>query len=254
MPNPAQPRRDFDESSLHELAASIREYGVIEPVLVRRDGETYVLVAGERRVRAARIAGMRTVPAILREDPDRDMLSLALIENIQREDLSPVEEAEAYRKLMDELGLTQEGVAERVGKSRAAVANALRLLQLRPEIRADISTGKITAGHARAILSVDSGDEQIALWKAIKAGNLTVRHAEAEARERTKRAPRTSIRRRVAVDPNVADLEERLRQRLGTQVKIHLAGKGGRVEVNFFNHADLNRLVELMGVADDGGF
>jgi ParB family chromosome partitioning protein len=239
--------------ALEELARSIKRYGVIEPVIVRRAGEHYELVAGERRVMAARRAGLTTIPAIERDGSGEDMLALALIENIQRENLNPIEEALAYRRLQGEFGLTQEEIAERVGRTRVFVANTLRLLQLPDEIREDVSRGTLTAGHARAILAVESAEGRRELWRRIVDGKLTVRGAEALAREDKPEPPTPRPKRRrsrTPVSPEVRDLEERLRERLGAQVRVVQQGRGGRLEVSFYDLTDLQRLLEILGVAD----
>jgi len=253
-PNPEQPRRTFDPEAIDDLADSIREYGVLEPVLVTRNGDRYVLVAGERRVIASRHAGMETIPAIEREGDAEEMLAIAVIENVQREDLNAIEEAHAYRRLQDEFGLTQEEISGRVGKSRVTVANTLRLLQLPREIQDDVSRGTLSAGHARAILSVDDPTERERLWKTIKDQQLNVRAAEDSARKITGPSGRKKKQGRATSgrqDPHLLHLEDRLRQRLGTQVHIVTQPRGGRIEIGYFGSEDLERLLELMGVGED---
>lgn len=253
-PNPEQPRREMSPEALDDLARSITRYGVIEPVVVRRVGDRYQLVAGERRVMASRRAGLATIPAIEREDhAGEDLLALALIENIQRENLNPIEEALAYRRLRDEFTLTQEEIAERVGRTRVFVANTLRLLQLPDEIRDDVSRGTITAGHARAVLAAEGPEAQHELWRQIVEGNLTVRAAESLAREAKPTPSEPKPRRRKGrpqASPEARDLEDRLRERLGTQVRVVQQGRGGRLELAFYDLTDLQRLLEILGVSD----
>lgn len=241
--------------ALDELARSIARYGVIEPIVVRPVADGYQLVAGERRVMAARRAGLEFIPAVERDGTSEDMLAVALIENIQRENLNPIEEALAYKRLADEFSLTQEEIAERVGRSRVFVANTLRLLQLPEEIRKDVSRGTVTAGHARAILAVESEEAQRALWQRIVADKLTVRAAEAVAREArpptSTERPKAPRKRRAPVSPEVQDLEERLRDRLGTQVRLVPQGRGGRLEVTYYDPTDLQRLLEILGVTEN---
>jgi len=222
---------------------------MIEPIVVKRDGDVYVLVAGERRVMAARSVGLEKVPAVLRDGDQEAMLSVALVENIQREDLNPVDEALAYRRLQDEFGLTQEEVAKRVAKSRVAVANALRILQLPAPILNDVSRGTITAGHARAILSVTDVPTRERLWTKIKKKHLSVRAAEEIARRLagTEKKPRRRERSQ-SKDPQVAFFEDRLRHRLGTQVRIVQQRRGGKIEIEYYGTEDLERLLDILGV------
>lgn len=251
--NPNQPRKTFDEDKLEELSDSIREHGVIEPIIVRPSGDgVYELVAGERRFRAAVNAGLRSIPAVARVLNDRQSLELALIENIQREDIKPLECAEAYRRLMDEFGLTQEQVAERVGKSRSAVANTLRLLNLPPPILESLDKGEITEGHARALLSITDAEEQLHVWQKVVKDGLSVR--ETERLSRTPRASRTSRTSKVSRatgrhghDPYLSDVEDKLRRFLGTKVSIERQGDGkGRIVVEFYDDDDLMRILELI--------
>jgi len=247
--NPEQPRKAADPEGIDELARSIEEYGILEPVIVKRESDRFVLIAGERRVTAAKRAGLETVPAIVKSLNDRDMLAVALIENIQRENLNPVDEALAYQRLRDGFTLTQEEIARRVGKSRVAVANALRLLQLDAPMLQDVSRGTLTAGHARALLAVDDETARRALWERIKADKLSVRDSEREAQSSTPKrtgAKKPAARRRT--NPQIAHLEEQLRQVLGTQVRILPKGEAGRIEVAYYTAADLERLLESMGV------
>jgi ParB family chromosome partitioning protein len=242
-PNPLQPRRRFDDDELAGLAASIREVGVLQPVVVRSaDDGAYVLVAGERRCRAARLAGLDEVPAIIRsEDDPESSLTAALIENVQREDLTPLEEAAAYQQLIDDFGLTHEGVADAVGKSRSAVSNTLRLLQLAPALQGMVERGELSAGHARALLPLD--DQAYALHIAGRAAEdgWSVRQVEDAVRMRNRKdEPRKKVpTMRPAA---IVELESRLADHLGTRVKIDYGAKGGKLVVGFTSLDDLERI------------
>lgn len=240
VPNPAQPRQGLAEAELAELAASIREHGVLQPVIVARAGAGYVLVAGERRWRAARQAGLPTIPALIKEVTPRQRLELALVENLQRQDLTPLEEAAAYQQLIAEHGLTQEQVATRVGKSRAAVANALRLLQLAPAVRAALLAGQITAGHARALLGCSDPAQQEALLAQVLAGDLSVRATEELVRRGGQRRPRAAP----APAPELAAVEQALRQALGTKVQLLRSRRGGRIVIHYYSDEELQALYE----------
>ncbi|HTV02746.1 MAG TPA: ParB/RepB/Spo0J family partition protein [Luteitalea sp.] len=248
-PNPLQPRTRFDEVRLQELAESISSSGLVQPIVVRRKGDRFEIVAGERRWRAAQIAGLLKVPVHVSDIADERLLQTALIENIQREDLNPIEEALAYKRLGDESGLTQEQIAAAVGKDRATVANHLRLLRLPDQVRARVAGGELSMGHARALLAVE--DESI-LVKAVDqviAGGLSVRATEALARKLAAPAPETDAAPAdapVEKDVHTRQAEERLRVALGTRVNIHRKGKGGRVEIEFVNEDELIRLYELL--------
>jgi ParB family chromosome partitioning protein len=238
--NPRQPRADFDESTLDELAASIRAKGVIQPLLVRpRDGG-YELVAGERRLRAAERAGLRRVPVVVREVSDAESLELAVIENVQRDDLSPLEEATAYQRLLDEFGHTQEEVAERVGKSRPAVANTLRLLRLPEPIKHELARGRLTAGHARVLLSLENTDQQLRAARQILARQMSVRDAERLA------AARRTAGRPAERDPHRQALERELAAALGTRVRIRPRGRGGRIEIEYYSNEELQGLSDRL--------
>ena len=225
VPNPQQPRTAFDAASLAELAQSIREHGLIQPLLVSRGGggATYQLIAGERRLLAAREVGLKRVPVIVKEANPQALLELALVENLQRQDLGALEEAAAFRRLVNEFGLTQEAVASRVGRSRSAVANSLRLLTLPVEIQASLAGGEITAGHARALLAIDDTTEQRRIWRQVVETGLTVRDAEALAKRGSRRKPTRTKR----LTPELAALEERLQSALGTRVVL-TKGRQGR--------------------------
>jgi ParB family transcriptional regulator, chromosome partitioning protein len=238
-PNPWQPRIDFDDEKLREMAESIREHGVVEPLLVRQREGGFELIAGERRLRAARLAGLQTVPVVVRDMNDREVLEVTLIENLQREDLSALEEAAAFVRLIEDFGATQEDVARRVGKSRPAVANTIRLLQLPQAVRDEMRSGRLSAGHARALLALESPIEQTALARdSIRLG-LSVR--QLEARIRSRRQPRTLGRARR--DLHIADVEKQLMRSLGTRVRLQARGQRGRIVIEFYSPAELERLL-----------
>ena len=241
-PNPWQPRIHFDEAKLLEMAESIREHGIVEPLVVRPREGGFELIAGERRLRAARLAGLETVPAVVREMDDREALEITLIENLQREDLSALEEAAAYVRLVEEFGATQEEVARRVGRSRPAVANTIRLLQLPEGVREEMRSGRLSAGHARALLALDSPIEQTAMARdAIRLG-LSVRQLEARIRSRMQ----PSARKRGSRDLHVADVEKQLMRTLGTRVRLHTRGQKGRIVIEFYSPRELERLLERL--------
>jgi ParB family chromosome partitioning protein len=244
-PNRFQPRQNFSDNELEELSRSIAEQGVIQPLLVRRDGDRFELIAGERRLRAAKMAGLAQVPVLVRPVGDSELLALSIIENIQRADLNPVEEAEAYRRLMDEFGLTQEQVAGRVGKSRPAVANFLRLLGLPEPIKASIVSGELSMGHARALLGAETSARQMAVWRKVVKNGLSVRETEALVR-RLKKEARAPKPARSPSDPYFSDLADRLSRRFGTRVRIQRRGKKGRLEIEFYSDNDLDRLLALL--------
>jgi len=247
-PGEQQPRNTFDAAKLQELAQSIRATGIIQPLLVRRRGGLYELVAGERRWRAAQMAGLTRVPAIVREIPDENLLELALIENIQRQELNAIEEANAYRRLIETLGLTQEEVAQRVGRDRTFITNYLRILKLPNEIQSLLEQEKLTFGHARALLGIGDPQMQRRLAQRIHKNNWSVR--ETENRIRSLNTPeRTPITPQAPqIDPNLRSAEAKLRRRFGTQVRIvaQKAGSAGRIEIEFYSNEDLTRLYDLL--------
>jgi ParB family chromosome partitioning protein len=242
-PNPLQPRTTIGPERLEELAASIRESGIVQPILVRRRGERYQIIAGERRWRAAQKLGLASVPVTVRDVPDERLLELALVENIQREELSPLEEAQAFHRLHDEFHLTQEEIARRVGRDRSTVANTVRLLRLPRELRDLVGAGRLDAGHARAILALERADEQIALGREAAQKGLSVR--EVERRVALRRAPRTT-RGAGRKDANTRAAEEKLRAALGTRVQISRKGRAGTLRIAFASEAELNRLYEAL--------
>jgi len=240
-PNPRQPRANFDATALAELAASIRAKGVLQPLLVRPSSQGgYELIAGERRLRAAESAGLETVPVVVRESSDDESLEIALIENIQRDDLSPLEEAAAYQRLIEEFGHTQDEIAERVGKSRPAIANAIRLLRLPESVRREITRGRLTAGHARTLLSLDNADAQLRAARQILARQMSVRDAE------TTIARRKDGGRQPARDPHRQALERELALALGTRVRIRPRGRGGRIEIEYYSNEELQGLSDRL--------
>lgn len=248
-PNRYQPRQTMDDASLHELAESIREHGVLQPVVVRRSEQGYELIAGERRFRASQLAGLARVPACVRDYTDEQALEVALVENLQREDISALEAARAYRRLSDEFGLTQEQIAAKVGKSRSAVANTMRLLQLSPREQRRLEAGEITEGHARALLAT-APEQRERMLEEILQGRSSVREAEEMARGG--RASETGAgekpERRRAADANLSAVEGRLREWLGTRVLIQRRGSKGAISIEFYSDEDLERLVRLLGV------
>lgn len=239
-PNKAQPRKSFDEASLKELSDSIREKGVIEPLIVRRGVEGYELVAGERRWRASRMAGLNEVPAVIIDATDEESLELAIIENIQREDLNAIEEAEAYRSLMG-FGLSQEDVAKKVGKERATVANYLRLLKLPPEVKEELVKGSITMGHARALLSIEGHAAQTELCRTIITKGLSVREAEALANRDGKGAEKALNKSR-----EHSPIEDELRDIFGTKVSFKEKKGRGSVEISFYSADERERIIDLL--------
>jgi ParB family chromosome partitioning protein len=250
MPNPHQPRMQFDPAGLKELAASIREHGVIQPLIVARSRPTdpapYQIIAGERRWRAAQLAGLADVPVIVKEASEIQMLELALVENLQRTDLSPLEAAEAYRALMEEFGLSQQQVAERVGKSRAAVANTVRLLKLPEPVRALLAGGSLSEGHARALLALTESEALVRAAEQVVARDLTVRQTEELVRRLAAANPH-SLEPEPPADPDGAytrRLEEAFRSALGTKVRLTRGRNGGQLVISFFSDEELNALFE----------
>lgn len=254
-PSPLQPRKDFTPEALQELADSIREQGIVQPLIVRLVNGAYELIAGERRWRAAQLAGLTEAPVVERAATDREVLELALIENLQRENLNAIEEALGYSQLGEQFRLTQEEIAKKVGKSRAAVANALRLLRLPPVVQSAVREGKLSVGHAKVILGLADAALQQSAAARVLAGNLTVRQTEqlvaklsgADGEQRTTNNEQRTVPR----DPHVADLEHKLIERLGTKVAVHYKAGKGSVEVKFFSDDELNRVLEILGVSMD---
>ncbi|MBU0983681.1 MAG: ParB/RepB/Spo0J family partition protein [candidate division Zixibacteria bacterium] len=241
-PNPMQPRREFDQEKLQELAGSLKHDGVMQPLVVRKNGAGYTIVAGERRFRAASLAGLSEVPVVVIDEvDDTRMLELALVENIHREDLNPLELAEAYRRLMDQCGLTQNEMAGRVGKSRASVANHVRLLTLPDSIKKLLRDGHLTEGHARAILALPSEAQMLEMADRIVSGTMSVRQVEQATGGRRKKR-RLTIKRK---NPIIVDMESHLKRLLGTSVKVTPGLKAGKIEIEFYGDDDLDRLWQL---------
>lgn len=247
QPSPFQPRRVFDPAHLEELAASIRESGVLQPLIVRKVGAHHELIAGERRWRASRQAGLTQVPVIVRQAGDLEAMELALVENLQRADLNPIEEAEGYARLMDTFQLTQEQVAQKVGKSRAAVANALRLRGLAPETRDLLSAGKLSTGHAKALLGLTTAAQQEATARIVVRDDLSVRATEKLVASLLDPRP-AKPKKGKAGSADWRDLEQRLQRSLGTKVKLVGTAAKGHIEVEYFTEADLDRLLAQFGV------
>lgn len=247
VPSPLQPRKTFRPEELAEMVDSIKERGIIQPLIVRLVNGKYELIAGERRWRAAGEAGLEKLPVIVREASNRDVLELALIENLQRADLSPIEEAEAYARLMKEFTLTQEQVAQQVGKGRAVVANAVRLLTLPAPIRAWIGTGDLSVGHAKVLLGLSRAEEQLLAAERIRKENLTVRATERLVESMRAGSKHATKRKAAATSKAVfADLEKRLQQHVGTRVRIVGKADAGKIEIQYFSPADLERILQLL--------
>lgn len=241
-PNPRQPRKDFDDKSLRDLSASMSQSGVLQPVVVRRLGSGYQLIVGERRWRAAKLAGLTRIPAVVREASDAQSLELALVENLLREDLNPIEEAEGYQRLLAEFGWTQEELAQRVARDRSSIANCLRLLKLPDLIQADLRAGRLTMGHARALLSLASPGEQLKLREEILAHSWSVRATEQGVQAKRVRPTRRQLRR----SPELTAVEDVLRGVLATRVRLIGNERAGRIEIVYSSREELDRLAELI--------
>jgi ParB family transcriptional regulator, chromosome partitioning protein len=242
-PNPFQPRTSMDEARIDELARSIRAHGIIQPIVVRKTAAGYQIVAGERRWRASQRAGLLKVPVVVRDTPDEQLLAAALIENIQREDLNPLEEAVAYRRLIDELRLTQEQIAEAVGKDRSSVANIVRLLKLPHEMRESVASGALAMGHARALLGLPDEASQLRVGREVVAKQLSVRETEVLVKKTLQPAPE---RQEPEKDVHTRAAEDKLRFALGTRVRITRKGKAGKIEIDFGTEDELQRLYEQL--------
>jgi ParB family transcriptional regulator, chromosome partitioning protein len=248
VPNRSQPRKHFDESRLQELAESIKEKGILEPLIVRRVDGGYELIVGERRWRAAQKAGLKEVPVLVKEIEGREALEVSLIENLQREDLNPIEEAEAFKRLTEEFEIGQGELAARIGKDRTTIANTLRLLKLPTEVRNQLIQNRITSGHARAILSLETRERQKELCALIIQRGLSVREAEAMAKrwsEKPKRAV-TPAKERSDLESQLNSLQDSLRRHLGTKVHITQKGKKGKIEIEYYSFEDLERIIEAI--------
>jgi ParB family chromosome partitioning protein len=255
LPGAMQPRNGFDDDSLNELAESIRENGIMQPLIVRPHEGSYELIAGERRWRASQIAGLARVPIVIRDVDDRTALELALVENLQRENLDPIEEAKGYAQLVDQFDLTQEEIAAKVGKNRATVANALRLIKLPAEVQTYVRDGLLSSGHAKVILGLKHAKDQIAAARRVIKKELSVRQTEellgALGQSTPDKTKRGSARKRSTTDAHILDLESKLRERLGTKVSLRYRKGKGSVDIKFFNDEDLQRILESLGIKAD---
>jgi len=246
-PNREQPRKNFDEDALQELADSIKQFGLLQPILVQDRKEYYEIIAGERRWRAAKLAGLKEVPVIIRNYTEQEIVEISLIENIQREDLNPIEEAQAYKRLLTEFNLKQDEVAERVSKSRAAVTNSIRLLKLSDEVQQMVIDEMITTGHARALLAIEDPEEQYSIAQKIFDEKLSVRDVEKLMKNMSKPA-KTKKQDDKTMQAIYQDIEEKLKQKLSTKVTVSSKGDGaGKIEIEFYSHDDLDRLIDMMG-------
>ncbi|MFH1457659.1 MAG: ParB/RepB/Spo0J family partition protein [Candidatus Omnitrophota bacterium] len=244
-PNPFQPREDFDNQSIEELAQSIKEKGVIQPLLVRRKADFYELIAGERRLRAAKLLNLNELPVIVKDVEDKDSLELALIENIQRQGLNPIEEARAYQHLMDKFQVTQEKISDAIGKSRSGIANTLRLLKLPQEIQEELKKGRISYAHGRTLLEIEDANQQRKLAQMVIANGLSVRELENLIKSRRIKGAKRRMGPSVH-DPLVAALEEELQHILATKVRISKRKKRGHIQIEFYSHEDLERIVKVL--------
>ncbi len=240
--NKNQPRRYFDDQALQELADSIKEHGIVQPIIVRKLEDSYQIVAGERRWRAARIAGLKAVPVIIKDYTNTQVMEIALIENLQRQDLNSIEEAVAYKSLIEEHDMTQEQISERIGKSRSAIANTMRLLNLPEIIRKMIIEGKISAGHARALLAIEDKKRQLEIAQKIIDQQLNVRDVEKLAAQKEELEPKKEIKK----DVEIIELEERLKKALATKVNIIHKKSKGKIEIEYYSNDDLDRILELL--------
>src|SRR4030043_1287401 len=248
IPNRSQPRKHFDESKLQELAESIKEKGILEPLIVRRMDQGYEMIGGERRWRAAQKAGLKEVPIVVKEVEGREALEISLIENLQREDLNPIEAAEAFKHLIEEFDISQEDLSKRMGKDRTTITNTLRLLKLPMEVRNQLLQNRITSGHARAILSLESKEKQKELCALIIKKGLSVREAEAIAKRWSEKPKKsiTPVKKRGDLESQLSSLQDSLRKYLGTKVHITQKGKRGKIEIEYYSYEDLERIVEAI--------
>ena len=244
QPNPHQPRKKFKEAELAELAESIRAHGVIQPLILRGNGEGYTLIAGERRLQAAKLAGLSAVPAVTREADDQALVEIALVENVQRSDLSPLEAAEAYRQLQQDFGLAHKEIAKRVGKSRVAVTNTLALLELSQKVKQALVDGLISEGHGRALKGLESEKAQNAALQSVISNGLSVRQTEDLVRKLLGR--KTKSKKKARLSPELVSLQDRLREALGTKVSVQPSGKGGRISLHYYSDEELNALIEKL--------
>jgi len=248
IPNRSQPRKHFDESKIQELAWSIKEKGILEPLIVRRADQGYELIVGERRWRAAQKAGLKEVPVLVKEVEGREALEISLIENLQREDLNPIEAAEAFKHLIEEFDISQEDLSKRMGKDRTTITNTLRLLKLPLEVRNQLLQNRITSGHARAILSLENKEKQKELCALIIKKGLSVREAEVIAKRWSEKPKKsiTPVKKRGDLESQLSSLQDSLRKYLGTKVLITQKDKKGKIEIEYYSHEDLERIVEAI--------
>lgn len=251
--NPKQPRKLFDPERLEELAASIREHGVVQPIVVRPKGKGYEIVAGERRWRAAQLAGLREIPALVREFSEAETMEIALIENLQREDLNPLEEADAYRVLMDEFQLNQEELARRLGKSRPQISNTLRLLQLGPLAREAVRERRISMGHAKVLLGVEEPEVQETLVRRAVEEGLSVRSLEGVIEQQNAQRGAGKARESKRLSPDLKDVERSLAELFGTPVRLTVGEQKGRIEITFFGEEGLQRILDVLRIGDASG-
>lgn len=240
--NQNQPRRFFDDEALQELAGSIKEHGVVQPIIVRKVDESYQIVAGERRWRAARLAGLKTVPVIIKEYSNVEVMEIALIENLQRQDLNSIEEALAYKSLIEEHDMTQEAISSKIGKSRSAIANTLRLLNLPEEIKEMVVQGKISAGHARALVTIEDKKRQLEIAKEVIEKQLNVRDIERLVNQKTEEGKKQEVIKSI----EIIEIEERLKKALATKVNVIHKKNKGKIEIEYYNNDDLDRILELL--------
>lgn len=245
-PNPDQPRRQFDEDSLQELADSIKQYGILQPLIVKKHENFYEIIAGERRWRAAKLAGLKEVPVLIRDYAENEIVEIALIENIQREDLNPIEEALAYKRLMEEFSLKQDQVASKVSKSRAAITNSLRLLKLDQRVQNLLSEEMITTGHARALLAINDSDQQYEIAMKVFDEKLSVREIEKLVKQMSKQKEETPREENKVHEYLFASMEESLKQALGSKVNIKNKNNKGRIEIEYYSKEELDRLVDML--------
>lgn len=246
-PNRDQPRKQFDKASLEDLAGSIKQYGIIQPIIVSRKDDYYEIIAGERRWRAAKIAGLKEIPVVVKDYSEKEIAEISLIENIQRENLNPIEEAQAYKKLIEEYSLTQEDLSARISKSRAQIANTMRLLKLHEKVQKMLTTGELSAGHARALLGLEDQEQQFQTAERILAESLSVRQTEDLVKQLNEPVRVTRTTTRIKNNVFYKDLEKRMTESLGTKVRIKQREQGkGKIEINYFSEEDLDRIYTLL--------
>lgn len=246
-PNPFQPRKTFNDDSIEELSESIKSCGLIQPILVEESlNGGYTIIAGERRYRASTLAGLTTMPVIIKNLSEEDKLEIALVENIQREDLTPIEEAKAYKKLMDSMKLSQEDVAKKVGKKRSTVSNSIRLLNLPEDLQTSVNSGELSAGHARALLSIDGDNSKRTAFNKIKEGNLSVRATEKMVKDITNDKKTTKTSENIKVNPDIQYIEQQFIDAFGTKVQLKGSIEKGKIEITYYSQDDLDRIMELV--------